>query len=98
MVKNGTLININAAAYLLAVKLDSFAEEFDTYDYYDVVENRETAIRDIANALIRRDNHLNDIKDYLRGVIEDDRWCVDKARELLKEIEDFEKAYTKEGA
>ena len=95
---NGTKVNLNAAAYLLAAKLDAFAEKYDTYDYYDVVEDRESAIRDIAKALLHKSKYLDGIKDYLRGVIEDDRWYVNKARELLKEIEDFEKSFIEKGA
>lgn len=85
-----TKINRNAEAYLLAVKLDSFAEEYDTYDYYDVVEDRELVIREIAIALLSGSEYLDGIKAYLQGVIEDDRWYVDRAADLLRQIKDFE--------
>jgi len=85
-----TKINRNAEAYLLAVKLDSFAEEYDTYDYYDVVEDRESVIREIAIALLSGSEYLDGIKAYLQGVIEDDRWYVDRAADLLRQIKDFE--------
>ena len=84
-----TKINRTAAAYLLAVKLDAFAEEYDTYDYYDVVENRETVIREIANALLSGSEYLEDIKAYLQGIIDDDRWYVDRAYDLLRQINEF---------
>lgn len=85
-----TKINRNAEAYLLAVKLDSFAEEYDTYDYYDVVEDRESVIREIATALLSGSEYLDGIKAYLQGVIEDDRWYADRAADLLRQINDFE--------
>lgn len=84
-----TVINRNASAYLLAVKLDGFAEEYDTYDYYDVVDDRETVIREIANALLSNSKYLEGVRAYLTGIIEDDRWYVDKAKDLLRQIDEF---------
>lgn len=86
-----TKINRNAEAYLLAVKLDSFAEEYDTYDYYDVVEDRETVIREIANALLSNSKYLEGVRAYLTGIIEDDRWYANRAADLLQQINDFER-------
>lgn len=85
-----TVISRSAAAYLLAVKLDAFAEEFDTYDYYDVVEDRESAIRELANALLSQSKYLEGIKAYLQEVIDDDRGYANRAADLLRQINDFE--------
>ena len=84
-----TKINRNAEAYLLAVKLDSFAEEYDTYDYYDVVEDRESVIREIAIALLSNSKYLEGVRAYLTGIIEDNRWYANRAADLLQQINDF---------
>ena len=84
-----TVINRNAAAYLLAVRIDCFAEEFDTYDYYDVVEDRRAVIIDLANALLSNSKYLEGVRDYLKGIIEDDRGYAGKAVDLLRQIDEF---------
>ncbi len=84
-------MTVNAAAYQLAVKLDRFAEEHDTYDYYDVNDQGDM-VENIAQALITNNrNRIDGIKDYLRGIIEDECWDADKAQDLLKELEEFER-------
>lgn len=83
---------ILSAALALAVKLDKFGEEYDTYDYYDVVEDRETSIESTKDALITQDERIDGIKVYLQSVIDEDRWYLEEARLLLDEIEKFEQA------
>lgn len=94
MLKNGTIININAAAYLLAVKLDQFAKDFDPYGYADNVEDQAQAITGIARDLVdNHKEHIDGIKTYLKSIVEEENVYCNEAQSLLTEIAEFEKAY-----
>lgn len=50
-------------AYELALDLDRFAYEYDTYEYMDKVENREEAVENLTNVILL--GYVKEIKDYL---------------------------------
>lgn len=84
---------LRRAAAELSVKIDNFAEEYDTYDYYDVVDDRFESIVNVARALMENTKYVGDIMAYLTGVIEDDCWYADKAKILLNELKKFKLKY-----
>lgn len=83
--------DIEAEAFTLACELNSFGEEYDTYDYMDVVDDPEKAIAEFKQNLI--DDNASGIKLYLVVVITEDRWYAKEAKELLQKIFDFETKY-----
>lgn len=83
--------DIEAEAFTLACELNSFGEEYDTYDYMDVVDDPEKAIAEFKQNLI--DDNASGIKLYLGIVITEDRWYVKEATHLLQKIFDFESKY-----
>lgn len=74
----------------LAAKLDSFAKDFDPYDYADTESypgfNYDSAYADILHC------NTDEIKKSLKAVIEDDRdhEMADRARYLVKDVKNFE--------
>lgn len=75
----------------LAAKLDSFAKDFDPYDYADTESypgfNYDSVYADILHF------NTDEIKKSLKAVIEDDRdhEMTDKAKCLIGDIKNFEK-------
>ncbi|MDO5390871.1 MAG: YodL domain-containing protein [Eubacteriales bacterium] len=54
-----------------AVALDQFAEDYDTYEYRDVVEDKEEHIRSLETQLL--DQKTDSIRGYLLDFIKDER-------------------------
>ena len=72
----------------LAVRLDEFAQNFDTYEYRDVVDDREENIRSIARDIENGD--ISGIKEMLRYAIEEET-DVTEATALLKQLAAYER-------
>lgn len=68
----------------LAIRLDAFSEEYDTYSYYDIVDDRGAEVDRLQDCLLS--GNVTDIKAYLQGVVDDDAYCKDEAAVLLKEL------------
>ena len=76
----------------LAVRLNEFGYNHDTYDYLDTVDDPETFIDKLRQDLLTgRSEIIRSIRDYLQGVIEEERYCAKEASKLLSELTNFEK-------
>lgn len=74
----------------LAVDLDNFSYEYDTYEYKDSVENREEQIEKITEDILNKDTA--GLKDWLTEVSEESDIDSDvvTARSLLSRLENAE--------
>lgn len=84
-----------------AIELDQFAEDYDTYDYRDSVEDKEENVQAISSSVQQGDTaHL---KEWLQSVIEEEEPVEDvkRAGELIKQLDDlavrWEKKSTNKG-
>ena len=75
----------------LAVDLDNFSYEYDTYEYKDTVENREEQVEKITEDI--QNKKTDSIKDWLLEVSEESDIDSDviTARSLLSRLEDTER-------
>ena len=75
----------------LAVDLDNFSYEYDTYEYKDTVENREEQVEKITEDILNKKTEA--IKDWLLEVSEESDIDSDviTARSLLSRLEDTER-------
>jgi hypothetical protein len=72
----------------LAIRLDEFAENFDTYEYRDAVEDRETNIHSIARNI--ESGELSGMKEMLEYAIEEDLDAA-LAADLLNQLMAYER-------
>lgn len=73
----------------LAAEIDTFAYEYDVYQYRDSVEDRQAQVEEMtANIQTGESGYL---KDFLQEVIEEDAEPenVEKAKELLQRLEEY---------
>ncbi|MDO4553657.1 MAG: YodL domain-containing protein [Lachnospiraceae bacterium] len=72
-----------------AIELDQFAEDYDTYEYRDSVEDKEENVQGISNSIQQGDTAQ--IKKWLQSVIEEEEPAEDvkRAGELLKQLDDL---------
>lgn len=75
----------------LAVDLDNFSYEYDTYEYKDTVENREEQVEKITEDILNKKTEC--LKDWLVEVSEESDIDSDviTARSLLSRLEDAER-------
>ena len=75
----------------LAVDLDNFSYEYDTYEYKDTVENREEQVEKITEDILNKKTEC--LKDWLVEVSEESDIDSDViiARSLLSRLEDAER-------
>ena len=75
----------------LAVDLDNFSYEYDTYEYKDTVENREEQVEKITEDILNKKTEC--LKDWLVEVSEESDIDSDviTARSLLSRLEDTER-------
>ena len=75
----------------LAVDLDNFSYEYDTYEYKDTVENREEQVEKITEDILNKKTEA--IKDWLLEASEESDIDSDviTARSLLSRLEDTER-------
>ena len=75
----------------LAVDLDNFSYEYDTYEYKDTVENREEQVEKITEDILNKKTGC--LKDWLVEVSEESDIDSDviTARSLLSRLEDAER-------
>lgn len=73
----------------LAVDMDNFSEEYDTYEYRDSVEDKGENIRKLSADLQAGD--IDGLKEWLQGVIDEEEpeEDVKTAQSLLKRIDDL---------
>lgn len=73
-------------AHELAVALDQFGYEHDTYDYWDTVDDRLSNIESLERDLtdVKR---IEDLKAYLQVIVEEDRDGAKEAAVLIRELE-----------
>lgn len=71
----------------LAKEINEFIKDSDPYEYNDTVEDEIKFIMEIYEAI--RNNDIEVIKEYLKDFIEEggDEEDIQKAKELLKELE-----------
>ena len=74
----------------LAVDLDNFSYEYDTYEYKDIVENREEQVKKITEDILNKKTGC--LKDWLVEVSEESDIDSDviTARSLLSRLENAE--------
>lgn len=74
----------------LAVDLDNFSYEYDTYEYKDTVENREEQVEKLTEDILNKDTA--GLKDWLTEVSEESDIDSDvvTARPLLSRLENAE--------
>ena len=72
----------------LAAHLDEFAENFDTYEYRDMVEDREENIRSIARDI--ENGEISGMKEMLEYAIQEDLEAT-AATDLLKQLTAYER-------
>ena len=74
----------------LAVDLDNFSYEYDTYEYKDTVENREEQVEKLTEDILNKDTA--GLKDWLTEVSEESDIDSDvvTARSLLSRLENAE--------
>lgn len=89
--------DIDRDAEELAAKLDEFSYDYDYYGYTDAVDDREAAVNQTKTDLLNNDN-IDGIREYLEEIIEDDDTeYVDKAKDLITEINAFTEKYHGKG-
>lgn len=80
--------------YLLAVKLDDFADDWDPYDYADAFPDK---IDGIENFMTGLKEYPDQIIDWLKDIIDEcGEWddpeydkYMNKANELIKEVNEW---------
>ena len=82
------------SAYLLAVKLDDFSDEWDPYGYDDAFSDRTEGIESFMVGLMDdTDSIINWLKEIVATCEEDEHpyWndFHDKANELIKEVKEW---------
>lgn len=81
--------NFDKDCEVLAVDLDQFSEDYDTYEYNNAVEDKEENVRNIYQWL--QSGEVEHIAKWLNEVIEDEepKEDVEKATELLSRLDDI---------
>ncbi len=81
--------DVKLTAEGLAREIDAFAYEHDTYEYKDVVDDREANIRGIAASIEARQDA--GARVFLNSYIQesDDKETVAQAKELLKKLNEY---------
>ena len=71
----------------LAIDIDQFSFDFDTYEYRDQVEDREAAVKELVASL--QSGEANGIREWLQGVLEESEIAEDtaKAAELIERLD-----------
>ena len=70
----------------LAAELDQFSYDYDTYEYWDSVENREEGTDQIVQSILKKD--VQPILEWLADVIEEaDEEYAPKAKELSERLD-----------
>lgn len=80
--------------YLLAMKLDDFADDWDPYDYADAFSSRTEGIE---NFMVGLTQDVDWILDWLRDIVDEcKQWddpeydkYMNKANELIKEVNEW---------
>lgn len=75
----------------LAVDIDQFSFEYDTYGYHDAVEDREQAVVDIQQSIVGGETQY--LKDWLQDIVAEGEPVEDvtRAKELISKLENLEK-------
>lgn len=83
--------NFDKDCEVLAVDLDQFSEDYDTYEYNNVVEDEAENVRNIYQWL--QSGETENIATWLNEVIEDEepKEDMEKATELLSRLDDIVK-------
>ena len=84
-----TVINNHLTAIELATMIDQFAYTTDTYEYNDIVDDRETNIRGIAESI--ENGQDSGARAYLNSFVQesDDLETVAQAKKLLKQLQEY---------
>lgn len=80
--------------YILAIKLDNFADDWDPYNYADAfndrvngIENFMTGLKEYPDQII---NWLKDIVDECKEWNDPEyEWYMNEANELIKEVTEW---------
>jgi len=80
--------------YILAIKLDNFADDWDPYDYADAFSSRVEGVENFMTGLMKDAEWI--IK-WLKEIVEEcEAWddpehdeYIDKANELIKEVTEW---------
>ncbi|MFV0529138.1 MAG: hypothetical protein ACK5MN_10525 [Lachnospiraceae bacterium] len=74
------------AIHQLAVDIDRFSEEYDTYGYRDDVDDTEENIQEIERTII--DGEIAPLKKYLQEIIDEDNLPehIQTAKQLLRRL------------
>ncbi len=89
VVKADTDLTKEEKAGRLAAELDQFAMDVDPYGYADSVDDREAAVADLKEQLMKADNSVLGIKDYLQEMIEEGGEEASQAQNLLTKLLDL---------
>ena len=75
----------------LAVDIDQFSYDYNTYEYHDVITDREEAVNEIKQSLSMGDAEY--LKDWLQEIVTGGEPAEDvmAAQKLLKRMEELEK-------
>ena len=72
----------------LAKDIDQFAYEYDTYDYWDSITDREEAVEKLYLELLSGEA-LKGLVEYFTGIIDEhDEW-EEEAQDLLRRVQDI---------
>ena len=71
--------------YSLAVALDQFGYEHDTYDYWDSVNDRLSNIESLEKDLTDK-KRIEDLKIYLQTFVDEDRDGAKEAAILIAQL------------
>ncbi len=75
-------------AYQLATELDSFAYDFDTYDYNDRIQDRDAEIERIFESI--KDGNIDGHKDWLLSILAGpDAENAEKAYNLMERLDNY---------
>ena len=74
----------------LAAAIDTFAFDYDTYEYRDSVDDRETAVKELTGYI--ETGNVGSMKEWLQSVVDEDEVPenVAQAQKLIGELERFE--------
>ena len=81
--------------YRLAVDMDQFYWDYDTYGYWDVVESREEGVEMIYNLLLvgEVEGYTESIRESVRYMIEDDpvynRSLITLGKSILRRLDEY---------
>ena len=70
---------------ILAQKIDEFGYNYDTYDYWDTVDDREANVDQLTQDLTMQKRRA-DILAYLQFFADEDRTGAKEAKELIQQI------------